>query len=282
MNESTIFSEGHIKRFALQKLWSLIRYLEPSYPPFLEGIMSKSLTMKIADSRFLSSLPHTTLTYLFCITVLLYFCLNIFMHFTFYSDSSSSWWKLLIATQGQEWSAVILTCCHFFTYPVILHEKVVYLVFFLLSGFALKSFLTVGIPEGLIIRIADQCLQDLWHQLLKQNHRLSFHHPSLIRWVKLHVTKLLMINILRHWHLLFWSCLLHPATPPFINNYSNILPVLLYGADVLEDHPEGLLETIAIQASILHACGRSAEFIDPKRSALRRSISRQVTETSLQ
>lgn len=61
MNESTIFSEGHIKRFALQKLWSLIRYLEPSYPPFLEVIMSKLLTMKIEVLVF----PASYNTYLF-------------------------------------------------------------------------------------------------------------------------------------------------------------------------------------------------------------------------
>lgn len=129
-------------------------------------------------------------------------------------------------------------------------------MFFLLSGFKSKSFLIVGIPEGLIIRIVDQCQQNLWHQLLKQNHRLSFHHPNLTRWVKLHVTELLMINLLRQVQLqflsfcfvlfffvisFFWSCLPHPATPsclsfsspptpPYIYN-SNILSVLLYGAE---------------------------------------------------
>ena len=91
------------------------------------------------------------------------------------------------------------------------HEKFVHL-FFLISGFKLKSFLIMGIPEGLIIRIVEQCLQDLWHQLLKQNLRLSFHHPSLIRWVKL-----LMINLLRRaqltfslWYFLFLEL---PSTP---------------------------------------------------------------------
>ena len=43
----------------------------------------------------------------------------------------------------------------------VLHEKFVHVMFFLISGFKLKRFLIMGIPEGLIIRIVEQCLQDL-------------------------------------------------------------------------------------------------------------------------
>ena len=132
------------------------------------------------------------------------------------------------------------------SYIIVLHEKFVHFMFSLISGFKLKSFLIMGIPEGLIIRIVEQCLQDLWHLLLKQNPRLSFHHPSLIRWVKLR-----MINLLRQvhltfllWYFLFWSCLPHPATatclsfsfpyprpnPLYISKRS-ILSVLLYSTE---------------------------------------------------
>lgn len=52
-----------------------------------------------------------------------------------------------------------------------------------LAGFMLKSFLRVGFPEGLTTRKLSQQLQDLWHLPLKQNTRLSFHHPRLIRYL---------------------------------------------------------------------------------------------------
>lgn len=175
------------------------------------------------------------------------------------------------------------------------HEKFVHFMFFLISGFKLKSFLIMGIPEGLIIRIVEQCLQDLWHQLLKQNPRLSFHHPSLIRWVKLW-----MINLLRQvhltfllWYFLFWSCLPHPAmatclsfsfpyphpTPPYTYK-SSILSVLLYRTKCWSI-TQKRSQTLVIQSSY-SGMQTICKFIGPKRSARRLSILRQVREIPVQ
>lgn len=133
-------------------------------------------------------------------------------------------------------------------------------MFVLISGFKLKSFLIMwGIQEGLIIRIVEQSLQDLWHLLLKQNPRLSFHHPSLIRWVKLN----------------FFGVAFH--TPPCLS-FSSPHPAM---CRMLEDHPEGTSH-YCHSVFILHIRRWSAEFVGHKGWARRLSILRQVREMPVQ
>lgn len=129
--------------------WSCSQWLcyqEPSYLALSQVIISKSCKHKNCQLKVLVFPASYKAWPFICTTV--YFCFNIFIHLIFNSDNCSSWWKLFIATQGQERSAVInnniLTCCHFFTYPVTLHEKVFLPRVFLTLRFQVEKFSDSG------------------------------------------------------------------------------------------------------------------------------------------